>query len=83
MTNEEAKANLEKLLLLYDDGMIDFSEIRESVKTAIEVLEKQIPKKPKIPLDAYWVCPMCGIKVEYIYSHCRSCGQAIDWSDKG
>ena len=38
MTNEEAKANLEKLLLLYNDGMIDFSVIRESVKTAIEAL---------------------------------------------
>ena len=38
MTREEAKANLEKLLLLYDDGMIDFSAIRESVKVAIEAL---------------------------------------------
>ena len=32
MTNEEARSNLEKLLLLYDDGMIDFSVIRESAK---------------------------------------------------
>jgi len=38
MTSEEAKANLEKLLLLYDDGMIDFHVIRESVKMAIEAL---------------------------------------------
>ena len=41
MTNEEAKMNLEKLLLLYDDGMIDFSVIRESVKLAIEALQTQ------------------------------------------
>lgn len=40
MTNEEAKTNLEKLLLLYDDGMIDFSAIRKSVKMAIEALQK-------------------------------------------
>ena len=44
MKNEEAKTNLEKLLPLYDDddaGIIDFSIIRESVKVAIEALEKQ------------------------------------------
>ena len=40
MTAEEAKANLEKLLLLYDDGMIDFSTIRESIKMAIEALRQ-------------------------------------------
>lgn len=39
MTPEEAKENLEKLLLLYDDGMIDFRVIRESVKVAIEALQ--------------------------------------------
>ena len=39
MTNEEARSNLEKLLLLYDDGMIDFSTIRESIKVAIKALK--------------------------------------------
>lgn len=41
MTNEEARSNLEKLLQLYDDGMIDFSIIRESIKLAIEALKEQ------------------------------------------
>ena len=39
MTNEEARSNLEKLLQLYDDGMIDFSIIRGSIKLAIEALK--------------------------------------------
>ena len=39
MTNEEARSNLEKLLHLYDDGMIDFSIIRESIKVAIKALK--------------------------------------------
>ena len=38
MTNEEVRSNLEKLLQLYDDGMIDFSIIRESIKVAISAL---------------------------------------------
>lgn len=41
MTNEEARLNLEKLLQIYDDGMIDFSIIRESIKVAIEALKAQ------------------------------------------
>ena len=41
MTNEEARSNLEKLSQLSDDGMIDFSTIRESIKVAISALEKQ------------------------------------------
>lgn len=39
MTTGEAKANLEKLLLLYDDGMIDFFTIRESIKIAIKAMD--------------------------------------------
>lgn len=46
MTSEEAKANLEKLLLLYDDGMIDFHVIRESVKIAIETLQNSPAQMP-------------------------------------
>ena len=55
-----------------------------AMKIAVKAMEKQIPMKPKMPLDEYWVCPMCGRKVEYIYrySHCMSCGQVIDWSEK-
>lgn len=48
---------------------------------AVEAMEKQIPQKAKMPLDAYWVCPVCGKKVEHPYEHCTGCGQAIDWGE--
>ena len=52
-----------------------------AVEIAVEALEKQIPKKPKMPLDAYWVCPTCKLKIDYPFEHCRRCGQAIDWTE--
>ena len=53
----------------------------KAVDMAISALEKQIPQKPKMPLDAYWVCPTCGSKVEHPFEHCMRCGQAIDWEE--
>lgn len=53
-----------------------------AMEIAVEAMEKQIPKKPKMPLDAYWTCPICGRKVEHQFEYCTSCGQAIDWSEK-
>lgn len=52
-----------------------------AAEIAVEAMQKQIPKKPKMPIDAYWVCPVCGKKVEHPYEHCRGCGQAILWSE--
>ena len=67
----------------------------ESVKVAIQALEKQMPKKPT-PIDykkyidvinnaivlrgAYW-CPNCKHVVKS-GSFCSDCGQKLDWSDK-
>jgi len=53
-----------------------------AVEIAVEAMEKQMPKKPKMPLDAYWVCPTCGSKVEHPFEHCRRCGQAICWEQE-
>lgn len=50
-----------------------------AMEIAVGAMRKQIPKKPKMPLDAYWVCPVCGNKVEHPFEHCRRCGQAIDF----
>ena len=52
-----------------------------ALEIAVEAMEKQIPQKPKMPLDAYWVCPTCGSKVEHPFEHCMRCGQAIDWTE--
>ena len=53
-----------------------------AVEIAVQAMEQQIPKKPKIPLDAYWVCPTCGSKVEHPFEHCGRCGQAICWEQE-
>ena len=62
-------------------------------KTAVEALEKQIPKKPKYEdVDNIYgaikrTCTACGdvcmvSKGAKPYEHyCRQCGQALDWSD--
>jgi len=50
-----------------------------AMELAVDALEKQIPKKPKMPFDACWICPICGSRVEHTFKHCRRCGQAIDW----
>ena len=53
-----------------------------AVEISVQALQKQIPQKPKMPLDAYWVCPTCGSKVEHPFEHCMRCGQKICWEDE-
>lgn len=56
--------------------------------TAIECIEKQIPKKPIEDAEhigwLIWICPICGKEVgrvlEPLQHHCE-CGQAIDWGE--
>lgn len=71
-------------------------EYQVLLDTAIEVLEKQIPKKPKnltweLLLEAGWVygCPSCGCAVGKNKYHsavtqedeyCPTCGQKLEWS---
>ncbi len=59
-------------------------------KTAIEALEKQLPKKPIEVNDAYTpkigefrvgTCPNCLVKVSDRFNVCLDCGQKIDWSE--
>lgn len=58
----------------------------EFIEIAVEALEKQIPKKPKINLhgttdyNTKCTCPSCGGFV-CTDKYCRNCGQALDWSD--
>ena len=53
-----------------------------AMEIAVEAMRKQIPQKPKMPLDAYWVCPTCGRKVEHPFEHCMRCGQKIWWEEE-
>lgn len=60
-------------------------------KTAIEALEKQIPKKPEKNEYNYFICPCCNSDDYSLmhdsnyadrYNYCHNCGQALDWSDR-
>lgn len=62
----------------------------ECAKTAIEALEKQLPKKPKEEKDAYThkigefragKCPNCLAEVSDRFGVCVDCGQSLDWSE--
>lgn len=48
-------------------------------RTAIEALEKQIPKKPLLKAQRYR-CE-CGALVGMNHKYCSQCSQAIDWSE--
>ena len=53
--------------------------ITEALNTAVEALEKQIPKKA-VKTKGEIVCPTCRTLVGSS-PYCRYCGQALDWSD--
>ena len=69
----------------------DCRKTADALDIAIEALEKQIPKKPKIigeyPLTSmydYWgyECPCCGNPlIDYPDHHCK-CGQILNWSEE-
>jgi len=68
----------------YRVNQIGISEIN----TAMEALEKQIPKKPiktkeNIRYSMCYICPNCqkNFSGTGIASYCYHCGQALDWSD--
>lgn len=76
-------------IMLFDMEGMGFKYIPKYYETAIEALEKQLPKKPDIMDyilgDINFKCPTC--KSEYIcekgYEHfyCPNCGQRLDWSE--
>ena len=54
---------------------------KETIKLAIEALEKHVPKKP-----VNLTCPNCGFdKIDnswWVFPYCPKCGQCLDWSDE-
>ena len=73
MTPEEAIKYLEHHGYISDD-------VKDM---CIELLEKQIPKKP-IPDNRYFgngICPNCkAVFMDKSTKNCGNCGQALDWS---
>ena len=85
MTAEEAINQIAVAEAVWGDIM----DSSASFKTAVEALEKQIPKKP-IPTEEQdiryvmnYICPSCGkhFSGTGIANYCYHCGQALDWSD--
>lgn len=91
MTYEEAI----KILQVERDYAQFPQYVKEAVKIATYVLEKQIPKKLKKKEEnqysTFYDCPCCGgylvSKIDgelcggHEYKYCHHCGQALDWSD--
>ena len=69
---------------LYEDGNTLSKEAKEALETAIDSLEKQVPKKPAIDellIDhkKILLCRNCNEEINVHYSFCPWCGQKIDW----
>lgn len=62
-------------------------QYNKAARVAIEVLEKQIPKRPeeKMCLQAAELyvgkCPNCESGMNSKMNYCDNCGQKIDWSE--
>lgn len=92
MTIEQAKHELETILIAADD---DFFKKSEAIKMAIEALDKSKPKKPVLVEDKMYQCCSCCNNLMFKYSrypdilmpkeaagdYCMECGQKIDWSE--
>ena len=67
----------------------DHTMVADNARTAIEALEKQLPKKPKEEKGAYThkigefrigKCPKCEAEVSDRFGRCLDCGQCLDWN---
>lgn len=79
---QDSKEAIEELT----SGFLDTSDIEPYMRTIINALEKQIPKKPRETRCAL-MCSRCGHKItekgckKLHRNYCKKCGQAIDWSE--
>ncbi|MBS7238192.1 MAG: hypothetical protein KIG40_06030 [Bacteroidaceae bacterium] len=89
MTAEEAIKTIQVAIAEVEwEYPLDYSIAFE---TAIEALEKQIPKKP-INEECYYICPRCrddlGVSDDDIFiyelsmpKYCSNCGCKLDWTE--
>lgn len=75
-------------IMLFDMEGMGFKYIPKYYETAIEALEKQLPKKPKqadeqrIRYCTTHACPGCGKEFTGMVSeYCYHCGQRIEYDD--
>ena len=88
MTEAEAIARLKDHFRIHDDGR-PTPKLDEAVDIAINALEKQTAKNPKITSKVedveYMRCPDCQLTT-VLYNgmrplYCPNCGQKLDWSE--
>ena len=87
MTPEEAIKTIQVAIAEVEwEYPLDYAEAFE---TALNALEKQIPKKP-INEECYYICPCCrddlGVSDDDIFiyellmpKYCSNCGCVLDW----
>ena len=87
MTAEEAIKTIQVAIAEVEwEYPLDYAEAFE---TALNALEKQIPKKP-INEECYYICPCCrddlGVSDDDIFiyelsmpKYCSNCGCVLDW----
>lgn len=83
MTYEEVIVYLKDLRQLAERYLMEAEEPTvEALNTAIDAVNKQTPRKPKMIKGVsgmeYGVCPACDSVT--IFKFCTNCGQAIDRS---
>ena len=90
MTIEEAREQLKDLIrdresfIVGDDDEIYRKDI-EVLKKALELFEKQMPRKVIRSIYNVRFCPICQGSVwqnRYESKYCFRCGQALKWEDK-
>lgn len=92
MTPKKALMIISKMCFLISDKAdeIKFRGFFAALKTAIEALKKQIPKKPRKNEYGFYMCSSCRAddyalmhdsNLANRYNHCNNCGQALDWGD--
>ena len=90
MTIEEAREQLKDLIrdresfIVGDDDEIYRKDV-EAIEKALELFEKQTPRKVIRSIYNVRFCPICQGSVwqnRYESKYCFRCGQALKWEDK-
>ena len=96
MTYKEANNIIDDITWTYNGQSITPEMIDECRHKCHEVLERQIPKTPRISVcgnmapygdflfiddDWEYMCPSCkNCEIDYPDNRCVSCGQVLDWT---
>lgn len=73
--------------LAFHEYRNDVPEYFEAMQIAVESIKRQIPRRPEHAHHfgyCDYECPSCRMPIGMIpkdAEYCKSCGQAIDWSD--